>query len=1127
MNRILICNNVKKITTLTRFCLSNLILLFFHTIAFGQSQVTIEAKPIVIPTYQVEPPDKNPIFYTGRNYQGAQGHIYPHPMYDVLTDIKKDKAYNGLFLNNEFLELCIIPELGGRIFSAQDKTNGFDFFYKQHVIKPALIGMIGAWISGGVEWNIPDHHRATSQLPVDYKIEVNADGSKTAWVGETELSRGLKWIVGLTVYPGKSYVEATVKILNCTPFIHSFLYWANVSVHCDENYQVIFPPSTQFGAQHAKGEFTSWPIGSGFYGGMDRTGLDLSWWKNHGNPASIFARNFKDDFLAGYDFAKDAGTVHVANHQVVEGKKFFLWGNNKEAKMWEKMLTETDGQYLELMVGAYSDNQPDYSWIAPGETREFKQYWYPIKKIEGVKNANTEAAVNLVRKTPGSIFVGFQTTSLQKNAKVVIKVNNDALLEETIEISPAKPYLKNLNIDLSVKDTDLKVQLFDSHGNELISYSPVIPIKEEKPSPIETPKSPKEYNTIEELYLTGLRIEQFHNAVIDPLPYYREALRRDSMDYRVNTILGIHYCKDGRFPEAEVHLRRAITRITKNYTHPKDGEAFYYRGVVLAFQNRNSEATDEFWKASWYEGFKSKAYFNLAQLACKDNQYTKALNLIEQSISANSLSAEALTLESYLFRKLGQFEKAKEALNKAGNIDKLDNWTISEANFLDARNIKPVDWSADRLNQFKMHAGNDVQYVLEVAKNYMGIGAYDEAIYILQQFKNFNTEQSSFPLVSYYLGYCYVQLNNTDSARNNFLIAATSPSDYCFPWRLTEIEILKTAAKTNPGDAKAWYYLGNLHYYLNQKEEATKDWEQSVKLDDKFSYAWRNLGFAYNKYSSELKKSLAAYEHAISINAKDPRLFVEIDQVKESLGISPVNRLQYLENYLDVLEKRDDGVMTLISLYNLNGQYDKAIKILTERHFHVWEGNGNIHDIFEDSHVLQGISFLEQKQFSKALVNFQKAATFPANLEIGEPGSLLYNTKLNYFTAKAYEGLGEHTKAVDFYTKSAGYDTQWSNSEIKVYKAMSMKALGKTTESNAIFEQIRSQTLDQLTKDPKNDFFAKFGDDVRKESRDAFNYYIIGLTYEGQGKHKLASENFQKAVDLDPGQLWARFMTQL
>ena len=339
-----------RITTVILFCF-----LCVFTASSRAQEVKLETKPLILPTYQIGEPDVNPIYFTGRVYQGAQGHIYPYPLYDVLTDNKVDQEYNAVTLENEFVKICVLPEIGGRILSATDKTNGYEFFYKQNVVKPALIGMLGAWMSGGVEWNIPHHHRPSSFMPIDWKTQENPDGSKTIWVGETEVRSRIKWSVGLTVYPDSSLVEAKVKIMNRSPLIQSFLYWANVSVHCDANYQVIFPPTTQFGTGHSKTDFVRWPINNG---------RDISWWKSFtDNAASTFAWDFDHDFFGGYDHAKNAGTMHVANHHIVGGKKFFLWGNNPGAEMWEKMLTDDDGQYLELMVGAFSDNQPDYSWI--------------------------------------------------------------------------------------------------------------------------------------------------------------------------------------------------------------------------------------------------------------------------------------------------------------------------------------------------------------------------------------------------------------------------------------------------------------------------------------------------------------------------------------------------------------------------------------------------------------------------------------------------------------------------------------------------------------------------------------------------------------------------------------------
>ncbi|UCF44230.1 MAG: DUF5107 domain-containing protein, partial [Planctomycetota bacterium] len=270
-----------------------------------ESSVRIWQEPRVIPTYLIGEPDTNPRFYTGRTYQGAQGRVYPYPMLDVLTDNRQDKTYNAVYLENEYLKISVLPEIGGRLFSALDKTNNYDFIYHQHVVKPALIGMLGAWISGGIEWNFPHHHRPSVYMPIDYVLEEHPDGSSTIWVGEIEIRHRMKWIVGLTLHPGKSYIEATIRPFNRTPFVHTFLCFANVGIHANEEYQVIFPPSTQFATYHTKNQFARWPISQEVFNRIDYTrGVDVSWWKNHPEWTSMFAWNYEDDFFGGYDHGK-------------------------------------------------------------------------------------------------------------------------------------------------------------------------------------------------------------------------------------------------------------------------------------------------------------------------------------------------------------------------------------------------------------------------------------------------------------------------------------------------------------------------------------------------------------------------------------------------------------------------------------------------------------------------------------------------------------------------------------------------------------------------------------------------------------------------------------------------------
>ena len=773
----------------------------------GQLPVKVWEEPLVIPTYQVGAPEANPIFYTSRRYQGAKGPIYPYPLLDKLSDVRRDQTYKAAYLENKYVKLSVLPEIGGRIFSGLDKTNSYDFFYRQHVIKPALIGMLGAWISGGVEWNVPHHHRATSFMPVDYTLAQNADGSSTIWVGEMELRHRMKWVIGLTLYPGKSYLEATVKVFNRTPFAHSILYWANPAVHANPDYQVIFPPSTEFATFHGKNQFSQWPISHEVFNRVDYTkGVDISWWKNHPAPTSFFVWNVEEDFFGGYDHGKRAGIIHVADHHAVPGKKFWEWGNGPEGRIWDKILTEADGPYIELMAGAYSDNQPDYSWLQPYEVKTFKQYWYPIREIGSVKNANLEAAVNLEVPSPNTARIGFNTTSQYENAKVRLQAGEKILYEQRITISPEKPFTKEIPLPVSTKEEDLKVSLLSAANQELISYRPVKKKNSPMPEPVKAPPTPKEIKTIEELYLTGLRLEQFYNPSLEPYPYYNEALRRDPHDYRVNAALGILYCKRGLFKEAEERLRTAIARIRKDYTSPKDGEALYYLGVALKAQGKPREAYEAFYKATWSQAWSAAGYYALAELECWDGQLAKALEFIDRSISANTLNTKGLNLKTAILRRLGRPAEAQQLASSVITVDPLDFWAGNELVLTKSRMGRTSE-ARQELNNLQVKMRGNVQSYLEMAVDYGNSGLWDEAIEILSRLIELPDQKGRvYPMAYYYLGYFWEKKGMSEKASHYYRLGSQMTPDYCFPFRLESVDVLQIAMKNDPQHARAPYY---------------------------------------------------------------------------------------------------------------------------------------------------------------------------------------------------------------------------------------------------------------------------------------------------------------------------------
>ena len=723
--------------------------------------VSMREERITVPTYAPGGYDKTPLFYTGRVYQGAQGRVYPYPMQDVLHDEKVDETYKYLVLENDWLQMGLLPEHGGHLLNFTDKATGFETFYRQHVIKPALIGMLGAWISGGVEWNFPHHHRATTAMPIDWRMVANKDGSKTIWIGETELRRRLKWTIGLSLLPDRAVLQAENFFMNRQPWIESMIYWANVSVHCGDDYQILFPPSCHLGFDHHKNYWTSFPIGprkeayeklpsqrSKYANDIAGT-MDLSWWRNFTiESRSIFAMDPDNAWLAGYDHGKKMGTAHVSNRHITVGKKFFLWGNFPEAHVWDKVLTDNDGPYLELMVGCWSDNQPDYSWIAPYETRTVKQYWFPVKGIGGVKNVTIDGAVNVERKGPEEMLVGFHSTRTLRGCTVTVSRNSrtpgetrTVFTEKNVAIDPNTPWCKSVKVDKEAKDQQFTAAIADADGKVFLAYTPVGPDPHDPlPDVVANPKPPEEYKSAELAYLVGLRLDQFHNGIIDPEPYYKRALEIDPDYSRANVAMGVRLAKNGSYAAAKPYLEKAVNRVTQNYTRALDAVPEYYLALVERGLGNLKRAEDLFWRCTWRATCKKEAFVEIVRICCLQGRYDEAHDILEYSAMPIGMQeAKIHTLHAYLHRKLKDHPNANEGQRKnwrklaANNqkkafaCDPLEYWGMCETAFADAGGATSASGDA-ALAAAEKNRGLKAHQLLEAIGDYWGIGAWDEVI---------------------------------------------------------------------------------------------------------------------------------------------------------------------------------------------------------------------------------------------------------------------------------------------------------------------------------------------------------------------------------------------------------------
>lgn len=637
------------------------------------SEVRAWEEDILLPTYEIGKEEKNPIFLEKRVYQGSSGAVYPYPVVEKISDEKKDKLYHALFIENEYIKVMILPELGGRIHMAYDKVKQRHFVYYNQVVKPALVGLTGPWISGGIEFNWPQHHRPSTFLPTDFSIEEHADGSKTVWCNEVERMFRTKGMQGFTLYPGKSYIEINVKIYNRTSFPQTFLWWANPAVVVNDHYHSVFPPDVNAVFDHGKRDVSSFPIATGTYYKQDYSaGVDISKYKNIPVPTSYMAIQSKFDFVGGYEEDVKGGLLHVADHHVSPGKKQWTWGNGDFGRAWDRNLTDEDGPYIELMTGMYTDNQPDFTWLQPYEEKSWKQYFMPYAEVGYVKNATKDALLNMeVKEGKGKVIL--YTTGVNKDVHVFVKdnVNGGTLFDKVISISPAEPFQAEFAAE-GLKDEDILVEIRNHEGRILVSYQADKPEIKPVPDPAKAAKDPKDIASIEQLFLTGLHLEQYRHATYNPMDYYEEALRREPGDVRCNNAMGLLLMRKGQFTKAEGYFRKAVETLTERNPNPYDGEPYYNLGWSCLMQDKTDEAYDAFFKSAWNAAWQDAAYYNLAAIDCRRGNFKKALDLIDRSLVRNWHHHKARQLKVSILRHLGRKEEAFDLIAESLKIDRFN-----------------------------------------------------------------------------------------------------------------------------------------------------------------------------------------------------------------------------------------------------------------------------------------------------------------------------------------------------------------------------------------------------------------------------------------------------------------------
>lgn len=1071
---------------------------------------------VIIPTYEIGQPEKNPIFLEKRVYQGSSGVVYPYPVIEKIADEKTDKVYHAIYLENEYIKVMILPELGGRVQMAYDKIKQRHFIYYNEVVKPALVGLTGPWISGGIEFNWPQHHRPSTFQCIDSYIEEFADGSVTVWVSEMEQMFHQKGMAGFTLRPGVAYLEIKGKLYNRTPMPQTFLWWANPAVAVNDYYQSVFPPDVNAVFDHGKRDVSTFPIATGTYYKMDYSaGVDISNYKNIPVPTSYMAIQSRFNFVGGYENDTRAGVLHVANHHVSPGKKQWTWGNGDFGRAWDRNLTDNNGPYIELMAGVYTDNQPDFSWLQPYEEKSFTQYFLPYRELGVVKNASKELLLNIDEVVGGKVCLKLFATS-QQSLRIVLSGKTVLLLEDEQTLTPEEVYEKEIAMRGCRMD-ELSLAIYNPQGKLVLDWKPEKDDSKPIPESAKAALSPKETPSIEQLYLTGLHLEQYRHATYNPTDYYLEALKREPGNVQNNNAMGLWLLRRGQFSKAESYLRTAVETQLQRNPNPYDGEPLYNLGLSLKYQGRDEEAYDAFFKACWNAAWQDAGFFSCAQISATQGRMDDALEEIEKSLIRNGHNHRARHLKTALLRVAGREKEALALIDESLQIDRFNYGCLFEKYLLTGNE------EALALMNELMH-GKASNYD-EIALDYVAAGFQEEAIKVW----NVATQIETTPMTYYQLARAQ-SLASKKEAADSFAKAAAHAPDYCFPNRLEDILALEFAKEKNPTDAKAPYYLGNLWYDKRQYQEAITNWELSAKLDNTFPTVLRNLSLGYFNKQGKTQEAIDCLERAFSLDTTDARILMELDQLYKRIHRPHGDRLTFLKKYYDLVEQRDDLYLEVITLLNQLERYQEAKEMLDAHKFHPWEGGeGKVSAQYQIARMELAKQALQFGNNEVAIGLLEECLIYPHHLGEGK----LFNAQENdfhYYQGCAYEAKGDQKKALSYWLLAKDGSTEpaaaiYYNDQKPdkiYYQGLALLKLGRQEEALNRFLRLINYGEKHLNDTIKMDYFAVslpdlliWDDDLNLRNSIHCNY-LMALGQQGLRNKKKALELLNKAAALDP-----------
>ena len=918
---------------------------FAMTEIFGQkAQIKEEVKTIKTYPYS----DPNPIPTLGINSKVAA--YYPYYIFDGFSDQGIDKGWKVVTLENDFIEVTVLPEVGGKVMGAIEKSTGKEFIYLNHVLKFRSIGVRGPWTSGGIEHNfgLDLGHAPWTAAEVDYVLKENEDGSVSCVVGGLDLASRSQWRVEIRLPKDKAYFETNAMWYNPTPLHDAYLSWEVAAYKGTDDLQFYFP-----GTYHIShgGDVSPWNI--------DEEGRDISLYRenNFGGNKSYHVAGMYPNWFGGYFHDEKFGSGHWSPYDDAPGKKLWIWSLAGSGAIWEDLLTDEDGQYIEAQSGVkFNQASPDGGFTTPYDqlfmrpfyTETKSDYWFPVKSTGGMVDASPNGTLNLV--TSGdSLHISF-CANVTIEDTLEVRSDSELIISEFIELNPMGLYNKSILLP----QADQKIITIDI-GKHLVNYTTDASANAID-RPTETPKD-QDFNSAEHLYRKAEDMYSMRSYA-EALEAYMACLEKEPQHSRALSKVAELYYRKGQYEEGLSYAYRAL----ENNTY--DPGANFISGVIHKAMGNRVLAKEAFSVSVRSMEYRSASYAEIAGLYLHDQNYKRAKKYALNALDYNRYNITAHELLITILRKLNEEDKAQKRVEVLLEIDPLNHYAHFEEYLLD-----PL---AEKLSAFNAGIRNELPFetYLELALAYVDRGLNDEAIKILEQ-------SPAYPTVKYWLAYLNRKISPSES--KEYLKEAVEMSPHLvFPFRLETIPVFQWAQQ----EIDSWktsYYLGLIYWKIRQEEMAKVEFKKCGNQPD-YGIFYTSRGILFEKGNSIEDD----FKRAVKLSEDEWRTWYYLSSHYEKTNAFDQQLDVSGQMYARFQDNPVVGIAHAKSLLN-SRQFHECLKVLAEVNVLPAEFANSGHSIYERACISVALDLIEKKKYRKALDYIKKSREWPENLGSGRP----------------------------------------------------------------------------------------------------------------------------------------------